>query len=724
MSESAPPVHKLVLGSRSSQLARIQAQSIAQHLERLLPTLKVELRFMESPGDRDHATDLRESPPDFFTQDLDTAVRSGELDCAQHSAKDLPEPIPDDLDWCWLPWRADPRDVLVLKPGLSVADLPAAPRIGISSERRDAYCKERFPDAAFLPVRGTIEQRLAQLDEDCFDVLLIAAAALQRLNLESRITEWVSTDDLPVPEGQGVLALTFRAGDATGQALRSLFVKATRIVGAGVGRAGYCTVEGVAALRSADVCLYDALLDERLLDELPAKASRIFVGKRCGNASMKQTEISALMLDEVRRGKRVVRLKGGDPGVFGRLSEEVDALAAHGLAVSVIPGVSSLNVATTGTGLLPTRRGVSRGFCAITPMMEGGKKGAIGADARTRLPIVFFMVMHSVDDVVQELVSDGWSGDTPAAAVFSAGTPFEQIVEGLLVNIAERIAAYKSAAREGGDPTLSARDAAMRDPCLLIVGETAAYRYPKHGALGGVRVLLTASGALQSASDRGVCDFGGQAVVLPLISLNAVVDMVSALKDVTNVDWVVLTSPSAVRFFIEGLHSSGIDLRRLPRVMCCGAGTGSALRTYGILSDLEPRQDFGVRGLLDAVRAELSAPTRILRLRSEKAAPVLTDTLREWGHAVQDEVIYTNAIRHHERCPAFDSVFFASASAVDAFVTQWGAAPLDEATVLAIGEPTAKALRARGREPDVIPERATVDDSISALATYYVRTKL
>ncbi|MFT5242063.1 MAG: hydroxymethylbilane synthase, partial [Kiritimatiellia bacterium] len=307
MSKSAPPVHKLVLGSRSSQLARIQAQSIAQHLERLLPSLKVELRFMESPGDRDQATDLRESPADFFTQDLDEAVRSGELDCAQHSAKDLPDPVPEDLDWFWLPWRADPRDVLVLKAGLRMADLPAAPRIGISSDRRDAYCQERFPGATFLPVRGTIEQRLAQLDDDRFDVLVIAAAALQRLNLESRITEWVSTDDLPVPEGQGVLALTFRAGDATGQALRSLFVKATRIVGAGVGRAGYCTVEGVAALHSADVCLYDALLDERLLDELPAKASRIFVGKRCGNASMKQTEISALMLDEVRRGKRVVR---------------------------------------------------------------------------------------------------------------------------------------------------------------------------------------------------------------------------------------------------------------------------------------------------------------------------------------------------------------------------------------------------------------------------------
>ncbi|MDE0839137.1 MAG: hydroxymethylbilane synthase [Kiritimatiellae bacterium] len=723
MSDSALPVQKLVLGSRSSQLARVQAQSIAKHLEELLPSLKVELRFMGSPGDRDHATDLRESPPDFFTQDLDAAVRSGELDCAQHSAKDLPDPMPDDLDWCWLPWRADPRDVLVLKPGLRIADLPAAPRIGISSERRDAYGKERFPDAAFLPVRGTIEQRLAQLDDDRFDVLVIAAAALQRLNLESRITEWVSTDELPVPEGQGVLALTFRAGDATGQALRSLFVKATRIVGAGVGRAGYCTVEGVDALRAADVCLYDALLDESLLDEMPKGARRVFVGKRCGNASMKQAEISALMLDEVRRGKRVVRLKGGDPGVFGRLSEEVDALAAHDLAVSVIPGVSSLNVATTGTGLLPTRRGVSRGFCAITPMMEGGKKGSINADTRTRLPIVFFMVMHSVDDVVLELLSDGWSEDIPAAAVFSAGTPFEQIVDGVLSNIAERIASYKASARAAADPALSARDAAMRDPGFLMVGETAAYRYPVHGALGGVRVLLTGSGALQRASERAVCDFGGQAVVLPLITLNAVADMGAALKDVANVDWIVLTSPSAVRFFIEGLRSVGLDVRGLPRIMCCGAGTSAVLRTHGIHPDLEPTQDFGARGLLDAVRAELSAPTRLLRLRSEKATPVLTDTLRELGHEVHDEVIYTNAVRHHERCPAFDAVYFASASAVDAFVSQWGAAPLKQATVLAIGEPTEKALRAHGRESDVIPAQATVDDSISALATQDVRTK-
>ena len=121
-----------------------------------LPSLTFELVSFSSPGDRDRQSDLRTSPGDFFTRDLDEAILNGHLDFAIHSAKDLPDPMPEGMDWCWLPWREDPRDALILAPGRRVEDLSAFPVIGVSSERRELWCRKHFPDAVLNPVRGNI----------------------------------------------------------------------------------------------------------------------------------------------------------------------------------------------------------------------------------------------------------------------------------------------------------------------------------------------------------------------------------------------------------------------------------------------------------------------------------------------------------------------------------------------------------------------------------------
>ena len=707
----------LTFGTRSSALALYQAEFVAARLREVLPGVGIDIQPMSSPGDRDLSTDLRESPRDFFTRDLDEAVCAGDLDGAIHSAKDLPEPMPEGIDWCWLPWRADPRDALVLREGATLADLPESPRIGISSERRDAYCRERFPNAVFDPLRGTIEQRLEQLDCGDFDVLIIAGAALVRLQLDHRISEWISTDALPVPEGQGVLALTFREGHPALSKLRSLFVKSVRIIGAGVGQAGYCTWAGVQELRAADVCLYDSLLDAALLSELPPDCDAVFVGKRCGRASLNQAEIIALMLDHARRGRRVVRLKGGDPGVFGRLSEEVAALEAYGIPTQVLPGVSSLQVASTGTGMLLTQRGVSRGFCAITPMLEGGRKGPVDAEARARLPVALFMVMHSLADVKRDLLSDGWSADTPAVAVFSAGTAYEQIVSATLEDIVERVADYKNDYPKSGDT-------ASNDPGLLMVGSGIAPHWPELGPLGGVRVLLTCSDALLDSSARAVSDMGGRPLRFPLISLKTADDIEQVLDGLHDHDWVVLTSPSAVRCLMEGVRALQIDVRSLPPLMTCGAGTSAALWSFGLRADLEPDDRFSAEGLLAKVRDTLRPGGSVLRLRSDKAGDALSGALRELGFDVHDAVLYTNEVTAHARLPDFEAVFFASGSAVKAFLEEWGAERLSGVTVVAIGEPTAKVLRAYGREPDVVPGLSTAGDSMLALAVHYLRKRI
>ena len=396
------------VGTRPSKLASIQTHGVMERLKEWLPGMRFEVHVFSSPGDRDRETDLRISPDDFFTRDLDQAVLGGQIDLAIHSAKDLPDPVPEGLDWCWLPWLEDPRDALVLRPGCRLAELPENAVIGVSSERREEYCRKRFPKARLKSVRGDIEERLAQLDRGDYDILMMAGAALIRLNLQHRVVEWISVAELPPPDGQGYLAMTFRADDDALRSVRNLFLKAVRFVGAGVGSMDYCTLAGIKAIQQAEVCLYDALMDPRLLDLLPSDAQRIDVGKRCGEHTLPQEETTRLIANYARRGRRVVRLKGGDPGILARLAEELEWLDRLEIPYQIVPGVSSLNAATTGTGMLLTRRGVSRGFTVITPRGEGGKLAPIDAQARAGLPIVLFMATQGLG-YGRKVADSGWA---------------------------------------------------------------------------------------------------------------------------------------------------------------------------------------------------------------------------------------------------------------------------------------------------------------------------
>ena len=430
------PVFKV--GTRKSKLALTQTEEALRLIGAYFPDFRFETVPFSSPGDRDKQTDLRESPADFFTRDLDEALICGTIDFAVHSAKDLPDPIHAGIDWCWLPCREDPRDVLVLPVGKTVASLPPQPRIGISSIRREAWCIKRFPSARLLSIRGNIEDRLAQLDNGIYDALIMASAALIRLGLQERISEWIPQDELNVPDGQGVLAMTFRSNDLRMLRLRSFFVKTAVFAGAGSGRAGTCTIEVIDTLKAAEVCLYDSLVDKSILNYVNKHAIIINVGKRCGSNGKGQENINELIALYVRRGARVVRLKGGDPGIFGRLAEEIEHLESLHLPYRVLPGVSSLNTATTGTGMLLTRRGESRGFIVATPRAEGGDIAPIGISAQLNFPKVFFMATKCITEITAELQHDGMSPETPAAIVFDAGSPAEIVIKGTVGDIAQK----------------------------------------------------------------------------------------------------------------------------------------------------------------------------------------------------------------------------------------------------------------------------------------------
>lgn len=674
---------QLKTGTRSSRLALLQAESAMDLVRTKCSQLKWETASFSSPGDRDKAVDLPASPADFFTRDLDEALLGGQIDCAVHSAKDLPDPLPDGIDVVWLPETADSRDVLVgsLEPKV----------IGVSSERRIAYAKKRFPNADLKPLRGTIEERLAQLNEGKFDTLIMAAAALQRLGLEDRIAEWISLTELPVPDGQGALALTFRAGDERFLRLRTLFVKPVNFVSAGAG-AGLCTQAGVEALRRADVCLHDALIDDVLLSELPSNAWKIYVGKQYGLHSHTQEEICELLVRFARQGKRIVRLKGGDAGLFGRLAEETDALDARQLPYRVIPGVSSLMSATTATGLLLTRRGVADSVRILSG--HSAEEGPVNAETE-----VIFMGTRKLDELAQERIANGVASDTPAAVVFSAGLPEEKIISGTLATIAAQIADLTG------------------PPGLILIGPAAheQFQYRPHGALRGKKIWLTCSDEVQARAAQAVFDFGGVPIQQPLIKL-----IPENFPNLGNYDWILLTSPSTVRSLIPQIN----DLRKLPKMLCCGQGTAIALNKFQLTPDAIPDGDFNTEGMLEIARQVIPRDARILRLRSDIAGPSLAEKFRKEFDHVEDFVLCENQTVECE-APECDAVFFASVSAINSYVKQFGVPSLNGKIVVTIGpKDTDAILKAGWQGTPVAPVRAVVEDAVEALAAFMIQKEL
>ena len=201
----------LKTGARGSNLSKLQSKFAKDKLESLFPFINIEFKYLETPGDRDKKTNLQNTSDNFFTEDLDDALLREKLDMAVHSAKDIPYPISEGLDWFWLPWNEDRRDVTVVnsKEVLQKND----PVIGISSYRREAYALKRWPNAVIKPIRGNIEERIKQLDDRKYDIIITAAAALHRLNLSKPIAEYIPLEELMTPEAQGYLAVTYTAGN-------------------------------------------------------------------------------------------------------------------------------------------------------------------------------------------------------------------------------------------------------------------------------------------------------------------------------------------------------------------------------------------------------------------------------------------------------------------------------------------------------------------------------
>lgn len=495
------------------------------------------------------------------------------------------------------------------------------------------------------------------------------------------------------------------------------------LVGAGPGDPELLTIRGRRYLEAADVVVYDRLVDRRLLGHAPKDAELVDVGKRPGGPRDRQAEINAVLVDRARSGKRVVRLKGGDPFIFGRGGEEVAALAEADIPFEVVPGITSAIGAPTYAGIPLTQRGVASSLTIVTgsesPDKEGGLVDWDGL-AKSGGTLSLLMSWENLPAIAQALIDGGRADDTPAAVVQWGTWPNQKTVEGPLATIAEH-----------------ARDAGLSNPVIVVVGEVVnlreVSRWFDNRPLFGKRVLVTRS-RTQSADLVELLErAGAEAVEVPTIEIQPVEDFCkvdSMLAQLASYEWVVFTSTNTVEQLFSRLDAMGHDGRQFhaSRVAAIGTATASALRERGIVADLVSRESVS-QSLIDDLTEQRVAGQRILLPGAEIRPERLRRGFEGLGAVVKEITLYRTVLPSDagERLAdalkgGVDVVTFTSSSTVTNLLTvlEGDAARLGGASVACIGRVTAETARNAGLNVDVVAGESTAAGLVNAIVAHYM----
>ena len=418
---------KIRVIARGSRLSRLQVEEVFKNF----PELAYEIKYLESYGDKNQQISLLngEAPADIFTRELDDAIRQGDADIAIHSAKDLPYPLPEDIEVIALFPAFDTTDSLVSRDHKKLAELPAGSIIGTSSPLRKKGLNELRPDLTIKGIRGCIEERVQQVKDGKYDAAIVATCALKRLGMEDEITEVLPFPTHPL---QGFLAVTAKKGS---QDLKQAFASksildkqgSVSLVGFGPGDPDLLTIKAAKAIDAADIIFYDDLIDDSYLAD--KKAEKIYVGKRAGYHHKEQADINRLLLEAAREGKNVVRLKGGDPMIFAHGSEEIEYLESNLIKVNVIPGITTASALAASQKISLTHRD----FSSSVALVSGHTPQPVTPDAET---LVYYMGAKQLQVIATQLIDkEGWAFNTPVLLTYNVSRPDEQTFETTLWNL-------------------------------------------------------------------------------------------------------------------------------------------------------------------------------------------------------------------------------------------------------------------------------------------------
>ena len=484
------------------------------------------------------------------------------------------------------------------------------------------------------------------------------------------------------------------------------------LVGAGPGDPGLMTRRALELIARADVILYDRLVPAGALDGARPGADLRYVGKSPGAESVSQEEINALLVEHGSGGKDVVRLKGGDPFVFGRGGEEAEALAAAGIAFEVVPGVTAGVAAPAYAGIPVTHRDEASAVAFVTGHEDPAKdESAIDWAALAAFPgtLVLYMGVRRLPEIAARLIEAGRRADEPAAVVERGTLPGQRTVTAPLGRIAEAAADVKPPA-----VTLIGPVARLREGLAWIE------RRPLHDR----RVIVTRARPQASGLAATLRGLGAEVVEAPAIRIVArpvEADVARMAEEIANYEIVCLTSPNGVELLFDALEANGRDARALAgaTVAAIGPGTARALEARGIRADVLPERSIA-ESLLDELAATGVAGKRVLIPRAADARDVLPDGLRERGADVDVVALYDTVGEPLEASivdalSAADYVTFTSSSTVTRFLDAVGERLPNGARVVSIGPVTSATAREHGLDVHVEAERHDIDGLVEAL---------
>lgn len=502
------------------------------------------------------------------------------------------------------------------------------------------------------------------------------------------------------------------------------------LVGAGPGDARLITIKGKECLEKADAVVYDRLASPRFLKWLKPGAEKIYVGKLTDRHTMKQEDINQLLVDLALEGKTVVRLKGGDPTIFGRVGEEAELLYKNGISFEIVPGITSSISVPAYAGIPVTHRDMASSLSIITGHESPDKLDRmIKWDKVTNATgtLIFMMGVAKIGYISRQLIAHGRPPETPVALI-RWGTRAEQdTITGTLENIEEKVKA-----------------ANFQPPAVIVVGEVVLQRehlkWAEQLPLFGKRILVTRARSQASELVSRIEELGGEPYEFPVIEtvMPRSEEMLSgvreAMEKLARYDWVFFTSVNGVEFFFHHLNEAGKDIRSLAgaRIAAVGPATGKALRERGIAAETLTEQ-YQAEGLIEAFGQELKPGQHVLLPRGDLARSWLPEKLTEMGLDVTDIQTYETVLAAEDdeelmkllEEGGIHAVTFTSSSTVTNLLTalerMGQASPVEllrGATVACIGPLTAETARKAGLETSIMAEEATIDSLVEALCQW------
>ena len=698
---------KIRVIARGSRLSRLQVEEVFKNF----PELAYEIKYLESYGDKNQQISLLngEAPADIFTRELDDAIRQGDADIAIHSAKDLPYPLPEDMEVIALFPAFDTTDSLVSRDHKKLAELPAGSIIGTSSPLRKKGLNELRPDLTIKGIRGCIEDRVQQVKDGKYDAAIVATCALKRLGMEDEIAEVLPFPTHPL---QGFLAITALKESAanrntggtkvptdlqsdgkqaiSSQALKQAFASksildkqgSVSLVGFGPGDPDLLTIKAAKAIDAADIIFYDDLIDDSYLAD--KKAEKIYVGKRAGYHHKEQADINRLLLEAAREGKNVVRLKGGDPMIFAHGSEEIEYLESNLIKVNVIPGITTASALAASQKISLTHRD----FSSSVALVSGHTPQPVTPDAET---LVYYMGAKQLQAIATQLIDkDGWAFNTPVLLTYNVSRPDEQTFETTLWNL---------------------RNSEMQNlptPLIALIGNVAGL---KHHQASDIKPTLY-TGTLPAIEKRKA-DY----TYTPLIEINYEIDYEDGLEDIekcpvskewydgvwadgledySDISYLLFTSQYAVKGFMRVVEYTNYQqyTNEDLKVISIGKTTTEALHKAGFKDVIQVDEDnrYGVIEWFKKERPKFleQHPIEIEHGEEYEEIPAVLypcsslspDDIPEALFALRYNVtkwtVYNNELPKNPRrvnLNHFKRIVFTSPSTIDNFIKLYGKLP-------------------------------------------------